>query len=146
MLTLVHFVSKFLSTNDFAKPKVELTSRARLQGSRFNTMVAMSVLDRFIDHSPALRCSRAEAIGRITAKSLVKDAGFGDCPMQIAYEFSDASGQLIAGKHVGTESSYYGLKTGDQISIRYLESDSKTNSPKDALGIIRPVADDNRHG
>ena len=66
--------------------------------------------------------------------------------MQIAYEFSDASGQMIAGKHVGTESSYYGLKIGDRILIRYLESNSNTNAPKDALGMIRSVSDDDRHG
>lgn len=106
----------------------------------------MSLLDRFIDHSPALRCSRAEAVGRITAKAFVKDSGFGDCPMQITYEFSDGSGRLVVGKHVGTESSYFGLRTGDRIMVRYLESDSKTNSPRDALGIISAVSADDCHG
>jgi hypothetical protein len=106
----------------------------------------MSLLDRFIDHSPALRCSRAEVVGRITAKAFVKDAGFGDCPMQITYEFSDASGRLVPGKHIGTESSYHDVQIGDRILVRYLESDPKTNAPKDALGIIRPVSDNERHG
>jgi hypothetical protein len=101
----------------------------------------MSLLDRFIDNSPALRCSRAEAVGSITAKAFVKDAGFGDCPMQITYEFPDSSGQLVGGRHVGTESSFYRVKIGDRIRIRYIESDSKKNAPTDALGIIRSVSD-----
>ena len=100
----------------------------------------MSLLDHFIDHSPALRCSKAEVVGRITAKAFVKDAGFGDCPMHITYEFQDASGQVITGRHVGTESSFHDVQIGDQIRIRYLESDSRKNAPTDALGIIRPVS------
>jgi hypothetical protein len=108
--------------------------------------LAMSLLARFTDHSPALRCSKAEAVGYITAKAFVKDGGFGDCPMQITYKFLDSCGRTVIGKHVGTESSYYGVQTGDQILIRYLESDPKTNAPRDALGIVRPVSDDERHG
>jgi hypothetical protein len=105
----------------------------------------MSLLDHFIDHLPALRCSRAEAIGRITGKTFIKDSGFGDCPMQITYEFCDASGKIIAGKHAGTESSYFGVQIGDQILIRYLESASKTSAPKDALGIISPISENAPH-
>jgi hypothetical protein len=100
----------------------------------------MSLLSRLIDYSSALRCSGAEAVGRVTAKAFVKDAGFGDCPMQITYEFTDARGQIVTGKHVGTESSYHTVKAGDQILIRYLKSDSRTNAPRDALGIIRPFS------
>lgn len=85
-------------------------------------------------------------MGRITAKFFVKDAGFGDCPMQIIYEFSDASGQMVTGKHVGTESSFHGIKTGDQILVRYLISDPKTNAPRDALGIIGPLPESNGNG
>jgi hypothetical protein len=105
----------------------------------------MSWLHRFIDYSPGLRCSRAEAVGRITAKSFVTDAGFGDCPMQIIYEFTDASGRSVTGKHVGTESSYYRVQSGDQILIRYLESKPEINAPRDALGIIGPISIE-RHG
>jgi hypothetical protein len=76
----------------------------------------------------------------------VKDGGLGDCPMQITYEFLDASGRTVTGKHVGTESSYHGVQAGDRMLIRYLESDSKTNAPIDALGIVRPVSDDDQHG
>lgn len=101
----------------------------------------MSLLDRFIDRSPALRCSKAEAVGHVTAKAFVGDAGFGDCRMYITYEFHDASGQAIAGRHVGTESSFYGIQIGDKIRIRYLAANSKRNAPTDALGIIRPVSD-----
>jgi hypothetical protein len=85
-------------------------------------------------------------IGRITAKAFVKNAGPGDCPMQITYEFSDASGKTITGRHVGTESSFYDVKAGDRIRIRYLEWDTKQNAPTDALGIIRPVSDDSARG
>jgi hypothetical protein len=66
--------------------------------------------------------------------------------MQITYEFCDDSGQTLTGKHVGTESSYWGVKVGHQILIRYLESNSKMNAPIDALGIIRPITGDDRHG
>lgn len=59
--------------------------------------------------------------------------------MRITYEFLDSSGQTINGSHIGTESSYYELTTGDRILIRYLESNPKMNAPTDALGIIRPV-------
>ncbi len=100
----------------------------------------MSLLDRFVDNSPALRCSKAEAVGRITAKAFVKDAGFGDCPMHITYEFQDASGQAVTGRHVGTESSFYDVQIGDRIRIRYLETDSEKNAPTDALGIIKPIS------
>jgi hypothetical protein len=98
---------------------------------------------RFIDHSPALRCSRAEAVGRITAKAFVWGIGFGNFPMQIAYEFTDANGRTVTGRHVGTESSFFGIAVGDEILIRYLESDSTRNAPRDALGIIcaKPVTD-----
>ena len=101
--------------------------------------LGMNIFAGFIDHSPALRCSKAEAIGRVTAKAFVKDSGFGDCPMQISYEFPDSSGRTVVGKHVGTESSFFGLKSGDRVLIRFLESNSKINAPRDALGIIKPV-------
>ncbi|MBI5387998.1 MAG: hypothetical protein HZA90_25320 [Verrucomicrobia bacterium] len=100
----------------------------------------MSLFTRFIDHSAALRCSKADAVGHITAKAFVKDAGFGDCPMQIDFEFLDSGGRVVTGRHVGTESSYRGIKVGDQILIRFLESDPKTNAPKDSLGIITPFS------
>lgn len=99
----------------------------------------MSIFDRFIDYSAGLRCSRSETHGRITTKSFVKDAGFGDCPMKIEYEFIDARGQLVRGGYVGTESSFYTVKIGDQIRIRYLESDSEKNAPTESLGIITPA-------
>jgi hypothetical protein len=101
----------------------------------------MSILDRFIDYAPGLRCSRAETLGRITRKSFVKDSGFGDCPMKIEYDFIDASGQHVSGGHVGTESSFGSVEVGDQIRIRYLESDSTRNAPTDALGIITQTSD-----
>jgi hypothetical protein len=101
----------------------------------------MSILGRFTDYSASLRCSKAEAVGSVTRKEFLKDAGFGDCPMQIDYEFADSSGQVVVGKHVGTESSFYGIKVGDRILIRYLQSDVKKNAPKDALGIITSVLD-----
>jgi len=101
----------------------------------------MSILDRFTDHSASLRCSKAEVVGRVARKTFLKDAGFGDCPMQIDYEFTDSSGQVVVGRHVGTESSFYGIKVGDRILLRYLQSDAKKNAPKDALGIITPVLD-----
>lgn len=78
----------------------------------------MSLLDHFTDYSPALRCSTAESIGRITQKAFLKDVGFGDCAMRITYDFSDARGHIVAGKHSGTESSYYGVQIGDMILIQ----------------------------
>jgi len=99
----------------------------------------VSWLKRLVDYSPSLRSSKAEAVARITAKSFVKNAGFGDCPMEITYEFSDSNGQTIIGKHIGTESNYFGVNVGDEILIRYLESNSVTNAPKDTLGIISRI-------
>ena len=101
----------------------------------------MSILDRFIDYAPGLRCSRAETLGLITAKSFVKDKGFGDCPMKIEYEFTDTRSKLVCGSYIGTESSFWAVEIGDQIRIRYLESDSKKNAPTDSLGIIAPASD-----
>jgi len=98
-----------------------------------------------MDNKPALRCSKAEIAGSITSKAFAKDAGFGDCPMQITYEFRDAAGRTVTGKHVGTESNYYSVKIGDRILIRYLESEPRKNAPKDSLGIIRPVSSHEQH-
>lgn len=99
----------------------------------------MRLLSRFTDHSPSLRCSNHEAVGQIVAKGFVKDVGFGDCPQYIEYEFTDATGSVITGKHVGTESSYFSVNVGDRIWIRYLKLDSSVNAPKDALAIITPI-------
>jgi hypothetical protein len=96
----------------------------------------MSFLDRFIDHSPALRLSRAESIGRIIAKRFIKDAGFGDCPQVIDFEFPDPTGVMVKGSYTGTESSFHGVAAGDPIVIRYLESEPSTCAPRDSLGII----------
>jgi len=35
-------------------------------------ILAMSILDRFVDNTPALRCSSLEAVGRIIKKHLLK--------------------------------------------------------------------------
>ena len=99
----------------------------------------MSFFDRLVDHSPELRCSGIEALARVTTKGYVGDAGFGDCRMQIEYEFHDASGQPVRGKYLGTESNFFGINVGDEILVRYIESNTKKNVPRDALAIITPV-------
>ncbi|MES2309117.1 MAG: hypothetical protein V4507_09685 [Verrucomicrobiota bacterium] len=99
----------------------------------------MNLFRKIIDNSPALRCSKSEAIGNITQKSFLGDVGFGDCAMKIEYEFDDKKGSKIKGNFKGTESSFFSLKQGDQILIRYLDHDSKINAPKDSLSIVCPI-------
>lgn len=100
----------------------------------------MSFLRRFVDHSSSLRCSKSESTGVIIGKKFVKDAGFGDCPMQITFEFLDSTGKSRIGKHIGTESSYFGVKVGDQILVRYIEKDPEICAPADSLGMIMPIS------
>lgn len=75
----------------------------------------------------------------IVDKRFVKDAGFGDCPMFIAFEFEDVTRRPFVGKHVGTESSYGNIEIGDRIQIRYLPQDPEICAPRDSLGIIMPM-------
>jgi len=98
----------------------------------------MSIFDRLVDWTSALRCAKHEAEGVILKKQFVKDAGFGDCPMKIEYEFETANGRQ-SGSHRGTESSYFGLQIGDSILVRYLANKPHINAPRDSLGIISQV-------
>lgn len=98
----------------------------------------MGILDKFTDFTPALRCSAEEVIGVVTGKAFVKDTGFGDCPMGIDYEFTDLHDHLVGGRFEATESSFYQLKIGDKITIRYLKDKSHINAPRDSIAIIRP--------
>jgi hypothetical protein len=101
-------------------------------------MFAMGILDKLTDFTPALRCSAEEVIGVVTGKAFVKDTGFGDCPMGIDYEFADLHDHLVCGRFEATESSFYQLKIGDKIIIRYLKDKSHINAPRDSIAIIRP--------
>ena len=74
-------------------------------------------------------------------KAFIKDAGFGDCPMEILYEFQDDSGEILSGKYTATESSFYNVEVGSRILIRYLKSDPKKNAPRDSLSIIESFSD-----
>jgi len=101
----------------------------------------MNILRRFVDHSSLLRCSKSESIGAIIEKKFVKDAGFGDCPMLIVFEFLDSTGKSCVGKHAGTESSYFGVKVGDRILVRYVEGEPEICAPADSLGMIMPISE-----
>ena len=104
----------------------------------------MSFLDRFLDHSPALRCSRSESVGTVVAKRFTGDAGFGDCQQEIAFEFVDANDLVVAGRFIGTESSFHRIQVGDEIAVRYLAENSSVCAPTDSLGIICPGIDQRR--
>lgn len=112
-----------------------------LLGVCFLVVLAFGILGRFIniDKTPVLRCSTSEVCGRITRLAFVKDAGFGDSPVEIDYEFPDSTGRVIKGNYVGTESSFHAVKVGDEILVRYDQHDPKLNAPRDAIGIITPV-------
>jgi hypothetical protein len=99
----------------------------------------MGFLDRFTDYTPTLRCAAEEAVGVVTRKAFVKDAGFGDCPMEIDYEFTTSMGDLVTGRFEGTESCFYGLKVGDRISVRYLKEKPRISAPLDSIAIILPI-------
>jgi len=98
----------------------------------------MSIFDCLVDHTAMLRCSKHEAAAVILTKQFVKDAGFGDCPMKIEYEFETASGKQ-SGSHRGTESNYFSLQVGDSILVKYLSNKPHINAPRDSLGIISPL-------
>ena len=92
----------------------------------------------WIDEESDLRCSQAEALGRITAKGVVKTWGFGEYPLpvQIDYGFTGPGGETVVGSHVGPEISFHSVEVGDRILIRYLASRPIVNAPRDALGLI----------
>ncbi len=105
----------------------------------------MSFLDRFTDYSAALRCSPCKALGTVVGKRFTGDSGFGDCEMEITFEFQDESGGIVAGRYVGTESSFCRIQVGDSLAIRYLAKKSSICAPTDSLGIICPGDDERRN-
>ena len=90
------------------------------------------------DHRSALRCGK-RAIASITLKQFSGDAGFGDCPMFIKYMFRTADERSVLGQFVATESSFYGIETGDEIAVRYIEKQPHISAPEDSLSIVRPT-------
>ena len=90
-----------------------------------------------VDHRPALR-SGERATAYVTVKQLTGVGAFGDRPMHIKYAFRTADEKSVLGQFTATESSFFEIEAGDEITVRYSAGQPHISVPEDALSIIRP--------
>lgn len=94
-----------------------------------------------IDYRPTLR-GGTECPARIVNKQFSGDAGFGDCAMFIEYEFVTTDNETVLGRFEATQSSFFQVKVGDTILVRYDPKHAFRNAPTDALCIINKSSPD----